>query len=295
MSYILYFQAKSGDRQVTVKEIKEYFQGREDYQVNDYQALYSNEDTGVYFTFEYGGQKETTSANARQILPVYFNIGYSRPHIFVLEAEPELAEFIRHFDLLVSDLHMKGSEYGEYNEMDFYRGWNSGNEANYRNILRQNSNQKVPALPLNLIEKCWRWNYHLKHMQSELGQQIFVPKVYAIKYRDEVSTAVVWTDAIPIALPKVDNVILFRKSLAPRSIMKKNEDMAIVKRTDIDPLLKEYPVAEEHLAYYTVIYIDPPKEIKTFFQSQKTTGKDAVEFISCDQIHDKELVEKAIP
>ena len=35
----------------------------------------------------------------RSLFPVSFNLNYFRPHVFSLEAEPELAAFVESFDL----------------------------------------------------------------------------------------------------------------------------------------------------------------------------------------------------
>lgn len=287
----MHFQARPGYFPISVQDIKNHFPGRQNYQVNDYQALYLNEDTGVYFTFVYGGQKGFDAEIQSSILPAYFSLSFSRSHVFVLEAEPELSEFVSSLNLLVSDPYMKGAGYIEYNEMDFYKGWNDGNSAHYKSLIQNNPELYLPTLSASVIEKCWRWNYHLKHLQSELGQDIFVPRILFVEYRQLILTAVVWTDAIPIALPQVDSVILYRKNLAPRGFMKKREDMALVMREAVEPILTGFPFTKELMPYYTVIYKDPPQEIKSFFQQQKSVSIDELKFISPDNIHDRELVE----
>ena len=290
MSYILHFQSRPGSKPTTVQEVKNHFLDRQFYEVNDYQALYSNEDNGIFFTFEYGGARDSRQDPQGNILPAYFNLSFARPHTFALEAEPELSDFIKSLDLLVSDPYMKGSGYVEYNELDFYKGWNSGNAAHYKNLLQNNHGQELLTLPSSLLEKCWRWNYHLKHLQGELGQEMFIPKILFIQYQGRLLTSVVWTDAIPIALPKVDSIILYRKTLAQRTFIRKSEDMVLVMREEVEPLLSDFPVSEEHFSYYTVIYRDPTPEIKSFFQMQKP-AKTEIKFIPPDQIHDQELLE----
>jgi hypothetical protein len=292
MNYILHFQTKKAEKQVSHQQLKDYFTARGSYTVNDYQSLYSNQDTGVYFTFEYGGIRSANYDQTLKILPVFFNISFGKPHIFVLEAEPELGEFVRNFDLLVSDPAMHGSSYVEYNELDFYRGWNTGNEAFYRSMLLSGPQLKLNSLPVQEMEKLWRWNYHVNAMQAELGQQIFVPKVMFIEYQNNFSTAVVWTDGIPITLPRVDKVILYRRGFTAGLRIGKKEDIAIVNIADIEPLLKDYPKTTEHLEYYTIIYKDPPKDIKHFIQSQKAVKQEELKFILFSDLHDRELIEK---
>jgi hypothetical protein len=290
MNYILHFQSKPPAQQPTKAEIKEYFQHRDNYTVNDYQALYSNEDTGIYFTFQFGGAANNV-AGLPNILPVYFNIGSSKSHIFVLEAEPELAEFVKNFNLLVSDLQMKGSGYVEYTQVDFFRGWTAVSESSYLTLIANNPSQPFPSLPVAELEKCWHWNYHLRHLQGEIGQEVFVPKILVIDYLSNPTTAVVWTDAGSIALPKVDRVILYRKT---GTLFKKHGDMAMVKENEVEPLLAGFPVDEEFYPYFTVIYKEIPPPIKNFFQAQKPVPPKELKFISYDEIHDREMIEKVL-
>lgn len=292
MNYIIHFQTKNVKNQISLLQIKEYFTARGSYTVNDYQSLYSNEETGVYFTFEYGGTKASEVNQTLKVLPVFFNISFGRPHIFVLEAEVELSEFIRHFDLMVSDLSMHGSSYMEYNELDFYHGWTAGNEAFYREKLRRDPELKMFLLPVKEMENIWRWNFHVSNMQAELGQQIFVPKVMLIEYQNTFNTAVVWTDGIPITLPRVAKAVLYRRGFTSGIKIGKKEDIAVVNISEIEPLLKDYPVTNEHLEYYTIIYKEPPKDIKHFIQSQKAVKNEELKFISFYNIHDRELIEK---
>ena len=293
MSYILHFKPKNIDHVISIQQIKEYFKTRENYTVNDFQALYSNTATGVYFTFEYGGRKEATEEQAR-ILPAYFNIQHGKPHIYALEAEPELSEFIRTFDLTISDLFMKSSSYGEYNELDFYRGWNSGNEIAYRDLLKNNNKSDLHSLPTAWMEKVWRWNFHVPFMQAEQGKELFIPKILFIDYQSTLFTAVVWTDGQPIALPKVDKLILYRRNLASGFHLGKHEDMALASVTDVEPLLKGYPLEKESLEYYTVIYKEIPQEIKRFVKSQKAVKKEGLKFIGIEEILDKEMLENIL-
>jgi hypothetical protein len=292
MNYIVHFKTRNAEKQITVQQIKDYFSGRGGYTVNDYQVLYSNEDTAVFYTFEYGKHQTREISQSPAVLPVYFSLSYGKPHIFALEAETELVEFIHTFDLLTSDLFMKGTEFSDYRELDFYRGWNDGNESFYRELLKKDPQTKLNTLPVDLMEKCWRWNYHVSEMQAELGPEIFVPKIMYILHRSVFSTAVVWTDGQPITLPRVEKAILYRRTLAPGIHLGNKEDVALINISEVEPLLKDFSKTTEHLEYYTIIYKDTPKEIKHLIQTPKTTGKDDLVFVPFSEVHDRELIEK---
>jgi hypothetical protein len=292
MNYILHFQPKTEGKSITLDQIKEYFGQRAGYTVNEYQSLYSNSDTDVFFTFEYGGRRTSPSSSASEILPVYFNIASGKPHIFVLEAETELAEFIHTFNLLVSDLAMKGGGYVEYDEMAFYRGWNQNNEAFYHENGLNQPVHTLPSLPVELMEKCWRWNYHISEMHAELGEAVFVPKIMLIESASAFSTAVVWTDAQAIALPRVDKVILYRRAIAHGFRLNKKEDIALLDFTTLEPVLAAYPHQTEFLEYFSLLYKEAPENIKRLVQSQKAVSHDSLKFIPFSQVHDRELLAK---
>ncbi len=290
MNYILHFQSRDLNHLISQSAIKEFFQHRENYSVNDYQVLYSNEETGVYFTFQFGGGHGPDAASSG-VLPVYFSLEYSRSHIFILEAETELSDFIQNFNLSVSDLYLKNAEYVAYNQVDLFRGWTAGSETYYQGIERNRLAADYPSLPTKLLEQCWHWNYHLKHLQGELGKEIFIPRVMVVEYQGKLHTAVVWTDAGPIALPRVELVILYRKT---GSWLKKHGDMGLARVSDIEPLLSGFSLDEDFFPYYTLIYKEPPAQIKHFFQAQSPVSSQEIKFISFDQVHDREMIEKVL-
>ena len=78
MSYDLYFEAGAG-KKLDAKSFGAYFRARRHYQVENGQAVYQNEDTGVYFIFD-----------EPQEGVVAFNLNFLRPHVFALEAAGEL-------------------------------------------------------------------------------------------------------------------------------------------------------------------------------------------------------------
>ena len=99
MSYDLYFRSRSPGTRFSSEDFEAYFQPRHWYEVKNSQAWYRNNDSGVYFVFEYndpdtdsetGAEHETESG----LFPVSFNMNYFRPHPFGLEAEPEVAAFV---------------------------------------------------------------------------------------------------------------------------------------------------------------------------------------------------------
>jgi hypothetical protein len=291
MDYSLSFQAKNPAERIPLQKIKDYFKERQNFSINDFQALYSNRDTGIFFTFEFGGHKEAGNSS---ILAAVFKISYGKPHIFVLEAESELGDFIRNFDLKVSDPYGEQGGYQDYAELDFYKGWNSGNEEFYKEVMKDKKLTDIYSLPVALMEKIWRWNYHVAEMQAEQGKELFIPKVLMIDYQGVLYTAAVWTDGQPVALPRVEKLILYRRSMAHGFHIGQHEDIALSDFNTLEPLLKGYPLDKESLGYYTLIYTSTPAEIKHFVQTSKAVKSEDLKFVDFAEIYDRELAEKII-
>lgn len=251
MSYDLYFHAAEP---VDVLDVRQYFAARDHYQVGDDQVVYENPDTGVYFTLDLGSHDEgeedddeeleidpEEASRAASRVPVAFNINYFRPHVFGLEAEPELTAFVRQFGLAVDDPQHDGMGVGAYSPEGFLRGWDAGNEFGHRAFLQHGAGEgPIPSLPRAELERWWSWNLCRQALMADFEVMLdggFVPTIFfflGVAAPDAVTTAVVWGDCIPIAIPtEVDVVILVGEALpAPR----------FVRRADLDPVLAEFEV-----------------------------------------------------
>jgi len=97
MSYDLFFTQP----EITLEQFLDYFAGRSRYRVENAQAWYENEDTGVYFCFDYSIEPEYDPEAPAGI--VAFNLNFYRPHFFALEAEPEVRSFVDYFNCSVHD------------------------------------------------------------------------------------------------------------------------------------------------------------------------------------------------
>src|SRR6185295_3902350 len=96
----------------------------------------------------------------------------------------------------------------------------------------------------------WRWNYGRSDLEEQLGDEVFVPRITYVRRDGRVRSAAVWTDAIPIALPEVDLLLLVREELAPRKLLflRGQPDLACAPWSELAPLLDVgEPVAEPQL------------------------------------------------
>lgn len=292
VSYDLYFRSPQGSP--TQEAFSHYFRPRPNYEVGENQAWYSNEDTGVYFSFEYtdGDDAKPDEEEDPSLTPLSFNMNYFRPHSFGLEAEPEVAAFVERFGLAVSDPQNEGMGDGEYSAAGFLRGWNAGNAFGYRAVLAQDPDEEVLTLPAARIETYWRWNRRVAERQEALGEQVFVPRIMFFDVDGAVRSAVAWTDGIPILLPEVDLVIVPREQLAPRRWLRPKSDIVVFNWDEIRPLLRHARRAEEELPRYEFFHEATPSEIEQLFRA-KVQSDPLPRGVPIDQVLDEELVEQA--
>lgn len=204
MSYDLFFRPRPGARPPTLEAFRDYLAARPKYLVRESEAVYDNPDTGIYFSFFFDAEPDPEA----DTLPCAFNLNYFRPHTFALEAADELEALIAHFDLLVSDPQFEGLGEGEYTRAGFLAGWNQGNQFAARHLFKHAPAQPLYTLPAHDIERHWRWNYRREALQSHYGETIFVPRVFFIAEEGVPTSLAVWGDAIPVALPRVDQVMI---------------------------------------------------------------------------------------
>ncbi len=204
MSYDLMF---SSEGLPSLDEVRAYFSGRPHYEVSESQAWYENPTTGVSFSFGlHHGEGR---------LELSFNLNYSRPSFFGLEAEPEVATFIARFGLSVEDPQADGMGSSPYSREGFLRGWNAGNRFGVH--VAKSEGVGLLSLPEAVNTGIWRWNQVRESYLDRLGSvemlPTFVPTVTMLMAEHEpehVTRVVVWGQAMAFMLPEVDRIILMQ-------------------------------------------------------------------------------------
>ncbi|HET6250051.1 MAG TPA: hypothetical protein VFE47_20335 [Tepidisphaeraceae bacterium] len=294
MSYDLFFRRRTSRQSVSRQDLDAYFSDRPSWTTESPQASYSNEDTGVYFSFFHSDARETDGDDEVEphplALPIAFNLNYFRPHPFGLEAETEVGEFVRHFDLTISDPQTSGMGDGEYFAEGFLRGWNAGNAFAYSAIGAMDGPREYFSLPGDLIEAGWRWNLNRNLRAEELEIDLvaaFVPRVMFLNYDGNLNTAVVWGDGIPILLPDVDRVIVPRKELAPGA-----DDVVFFTREEIQPLVSGFEKVPGEPSFHRLIYEQPPAAIRQAIRN-KAVPATKPKIIPFDQVLNQELLSQS--
>jgi hypothetical protein len=287
MSYDLWFRTRDGSR-LDPQALTDYFQQRPNYQLSEQQAVYESDATGVYFIFDIGDPEVEDQPG---LAPLAFNLNYMRPHIFGLEAEPELRALCEQFGLLVSDPQIDGMGEGEFSAEKFLSGWNAGNEMGYRAYLKEQLAEEVFSLPTAQIEACWRWNMAKDALQEAFGESLFVPKLFFFRHGNGVKSAVVWPDGIPIAMPDSDLVAIQRKDILPKRFFMSREDFVIAERAELEAVLQEFPLEQGAQPYRLLNYEAVPETVLACLRSLTAT-KEKPEAVSTDRVLTAELVAK---
>lgn len=285
MSYDLYFILRS--RPMLPADFQNYFAGRANYHPEEQPGWYGNEETGVYFSFELSNGSSEEEDDFQHAAA--FNINLYRPSYFILEAEPEVTAFVRHFELLVSDPQTQGMGDGEYNPDLLLTGWDYANEFGYSAILKDADVKKgVTSLPTSVLMRSWAWNLNRQRLQEQLEDLKFVPRVLFCLIAGRAATAAVWPEGIPIAVPEVDFVIVPRKKLAPRKLLKRVEDQTLVAYRNVLPLFEQHRAAG--LPGLVLDYNDPPSDVAAFVEELPKSTL-SIELVAPDKMLNRELVE----
>ncbi|MBV8393334.1 MAG: hypothetical protein JOY81_09160 [Alphaproteobacteria bacterium] len=275
MSFDLYFRKRSGG--FDENAFLDFFRTRPFYRVESRQAIYGNEDTGVYFVIELNESADNGHDAA-------FSLNYLRPSFFVREAEPEVTALVRHFDFVVTDPQIDGMGEDRYDEGGLIDSWMRSNVISVRAVLEKPSEQKtLPTLPTDRLIDIWRWNLGRKALQASLGENVFVPRIFFVRADGRVQTIFAWTDGIPTLLPRTDLVLVFRKELAPwRLFWQQPPDQALLSWADTEALVSPH-VTPHTSGALLLFYKRRPKAI-----AAKLDG------LTPDLVLDRELVDKAL-
>jgi hypothetical protein len=217
---------------------------------------------------------------------VAFNLNYFRPHVFGLEAAPELEAFAQAFDAAAGDPQGEMAEDGTFTQDGFLKGWNAGNAFAYRAMLKEQT-EPVHTWPTRKIRAVWDWNYGQGARQAQVGENVFVPTIFAIEQNGEVASVAIWPPDCAILMPAVDAVLV---PVAQNG--KESEHLSLVSWEEIRAIAEVHQVEADGLARYRLAFEAWPAEIAEFLARprQRTSP---IKGIALDQVLDRELVEEA--
>jgi hypothetical protein len=214
MSYDLYFY-KHRDCKTTDSDIRSYLGERFQNTENTDQFWYENEETGVYFSFEYNKpdlDDETLEGfEGFDNTNWMFNINFLRPQFFGLEAFPYVGGLINDLDLIVLNPQVGGDEtLAKYSDKDLFENWSNINARHSSDFFKE---YELYYLDLDKSNKSWEFNQNRLALQDKLGEMTFVPGIFYFKeHKTElISTLCVWPEHISTIIPRVDYFIIQKK------------------------------------------------------------------------------------
>lgn len=147
---------------------------------------------------------------------ITFTLDYQRPHFFALEAAREIAVLTESFGLLVDDPHSAGVGRDLFDPDAFTRSWNLENRYGEGGVIVWRARGLRPAsLPRKRLESIWQWNYSLPRLREMTEGTVTLPRILLARSNGLLVTWAAWGDALPVLLPRVDQVLLCRRALLP--------------------------------------------------------------------------------
>lgn len=220
MSFDLYFY-KRKDNQLTEQQVAEYLNDNIPHNNSEHprQWSYENPATGVYFLIDWNEPDDDPenieifdSFQDYQYLNFSFSINFFRPRFFGFEIFPIIEKFINDLDLYVLDPQ---DETDPDNPRKFPHGYFQEQwiRHNDKVTLDQFDELNFLFLPVEKSNYLWWFQTHREELQESLTEDIFVPGYFVLKNQEneQLYTACVWPEHIPIILPPVDYLIVQKK------------------------------------------------------------------------------------
>jgi hypothetical protein len=253
------------------RRMLEHFAARRHFTIDGDKVAYEHPDTGVSFSMRLRCAKNVLFQ--RTVVAAEFEVNYSRPSVFGLEAEKELSAFVAAFRPKIFDPQMHGMDEGPYSGEGFLKGWNFGNVFSVRNRLIRDPHGEILSLPAVQLRDAWAWNYECAGRRDKFSRSAFVPFIWFLVVEGRVRRAALWPEGGPILLPKVDLVVIGRVVRSEKrfglaswaeveDLMRRAGFDAANDPVDIRYLVKPPPIAD-WIAQFPIVakiqYVEPHK------------------------------------
>lgn len=250
MSYDLYFYKKKENKtpeSVIKSEIKKFVP------INisevDHQIHYENERTGVYFQIDYN--ESNTEQEDIEVydkfddfvnLNISASINFFRPDYFGYEIFPIISCFCERLDLQI--LNPQEFDKSRHKPLKWTDKQLTEHWIEHNAIVSKKYGQENELKFMNKVKSDYFWSYtsHIDRLEIEINEDIYIPNPFVLQNKEskELFTAIVWTESIPLVLPKVDYLIIFKKY---RKLFKNVEEIGMVRYQDIlDKFAAEFEV-----------------------------------------------------
>ena len=278
MGYDLTFRSRRSGAAPPIEDLHDYFEQRPNFRIDGFTAQYLNEDTGIYFSFDMGGDYPA------------FQLNYARSRVFALEAVEEVRSFMQGLDQIVDDPQIDGMAGGEFSQDKFLAGFDTGNRAGYRMAADPSTGfEGWFTRPAAAIEAEWRWNFGRAAMQERVGESVFVPKISYFLIDGNLGSGAVWSDAISVALPAVDYLVIVRDRGWPKRLLNREPEILALPFANVEPIATQYRFVPGDLGHYQLYWDKAPAEVTDFIRDAPLNGT-PFEAVSADRILDEETM-----
>lgn len=276
---------------ITNKQFSLYFENRANYKLENDEASYDNEDTGVNFKFTFL-ENSVKAVNGN----VVFTIDLICPHYFAVEADIELSYFVERFKCrMIVPTRRKD----QIPKDGFILDWNHRNESSYATALKTILKDDVmPSRPTEELAAIWKWNFSRDYLTDHLiKNDVFMPMIQFNDIAGSLQSVVVWPAHIRTIIPVVDSVVILRQHNNPTSrcsfIMDNTSyEICIATYSEARSVLEPYSKMDGNVMTSVSSLSDTvPASVLNFANSlMPVTGKIGRVKMQC--VLDKELVEK---
>ncbi len=233
MSYDLFFY-KRKESEISTEKISKYLSDNlVPANEENSQWFYENEDTEVYFSFDYN-EPDADFELDEEAEPIEnfddtnfsFNLNFMRPSFFGLEAFKFVEQFCKDLNLFVLNPQGDNEEPYKPTQKEQFDNWNKTNLWASKDHFKE---MECCYLSESETNKVWEYNSNRQSIQEKLGEQYFVPKIFFFKTKQENQpfTLTIWTEHIPIVLPTTDYILLTRNY---KKFFRTIKDTALVSR-----------------------------------------------------------------
>lgn len=282
MSYFVFLESRSG-RPIEAEAFAGHFKGRRHYAVDEWQAVYENEGTGVSFSFDAPAEGA-----------VGFSLETGRPHVFALEAAEELAAFAEAFDAVVAP-GLPGDAWTPwpYDAERFLREWGAANRLAYRALARE-PGWPEHTWPARRIREVWAWNRARPADETLTAEDIYRPAIFAAELDGVAQSLAAWPAGVAVLLPPVDAVLVPVEQAGERS-----RKPALARWEEILPAIERYRVDGDDddggggPAHYRLAFDEAWPIAVAAFLFKERPALERLTTIHLGDVLDRELVEEA--
>lgn len=214
MSYEFYLAARN--RKAGAEKIRAFWEGLEWFK-GEGDNLYENLDTGVHFTVSFDDEKGSSpgsielSEDEQFVYDCAISLNYLRPSFFGRELAWLIEALEKKVPLRIYDPQISEEPLDTFDRDAFGQAWAEGHiTACAATKIQERMGTSYWSVPNQELVRTWDWNFTLRAVRAEYGEDIFLPRINFAILKDQVLSFCIWPDGIPALIPRVDAILVSR-------------------------------------------------------------------------------------